>query len=293
MRIFVAGATGAVGRLLVPMLVGAGHSVSATSRSEAGLATLRAAGVDAFAADVYNPEALAAAVRAAAPEVVIHQLTALREYDVAANARIRTVGTRNLVDAALAAGARRMIAQSISWAYQPGAEPADEQTPLDLAAAPPRAHTISGIRALEDAVAELPEHVVLRYGTLYGPGTWYAAGERIAGQLRNGELAADAAVSSFLHVEDAARAAVAALDWAGGPVNVVDDDPAPATEWLPRLAEALGQPAPPIRDGARPGWARGATNALARNKLDWAPSRPSWRTGFAEPSRAAGATYSA
>jgi nucleoside-diphosphate-sugar epimerase len=214
--------------------------------------------------------------------VVIHQLTALRDYDVVANARIRTVGTRNLVDAARAAGVRRMIAQSISWAYQPGDDPADERTPLDLDAGPPRSNTVSGIRALEEAVAELPEHVVLRYGTLYGPGTWYAAGERVAGQLRSAELAADASVSSFLHVEDAALAAVAALDWPDGPVNVVDDEPAPATEWLPKLAEVLGEPAPPVRDGEHPGWARGASNALARNKLGWVPRRPSWRTGFAE-----------
>jgi nucleoside-diphosphate-sugar epimerase len=135
-------------------------------------------------------------------------------------------------------------------------------------------------------VAGVERHVVLRYGLLYGPGTWYAPGARVADQLRAGELAADAAVSSFLHVEDAARAAVAALGWPNGPVNVVDDEPAPATEWLPALAAALGEPAPPAptlppgTGTGRPGWARGASNTLARQKLAWTPAYPSWRTGF-------------
>lgn len=279
MRIFLAGATGAVGRLLLPLLVEDGHQLVATSRSADAVAALRARGVDAVRVDALDRTGLHAAVAAAAPDVVVHQLTALSDYDLAANARIRIEGTRNLVDAALTAGTTRIVAQSISWAYRPGDEPADENTPLDLEAGPPRSRTIRGIRALEDAAAELPEHVVLRFGTLYGPGTWYAPGERIARRLRAGELAANAAVTSFLHVQDAALASVAALGWPNGPVNVVDDDPAAATEWLPALAETLGEPAPPVDEG-RAGWERGAGNALARQKLDWTPRYPSWRGGF-------------
>lgn len=286
MKIFVAGATGAVGRLLVPLLVGAGHRVTGTSRTEAGDRTLSDQGAVPVRLDVFDPATVRHAVAGAAPDVIIHQLTALSGGDVSANSRIRREGTANLVAAADAAGVRRIIAQSIAWAYEPGAVPADESTPLDLAAPEPRASSVGGVRALEDAVAGVERHVILRYGLLYGPGTWYARGARVADQLRAGELTADAAVSSFLHVEDAARAAVAALDWPNGPVNVVDDEPAPATEWLPALAAALGEPAPPAPTpppGAgtgRPGWARGASNTLARQKLAWTPAYPSWHTGF-------------
>lgn len=206
-------------------------------------------------------------------------MTALSEGDLAANSRIRIEGTRNLVDAARAAGVPRMIAQSISWAYQPGDGPADEHTPLDLEATGPRASTVAGVRALEEAAAELPEYVVLRYGTLYGPGTWYFPGGLMATQLSEGGLEATSAVSSFLHVEDAA--AIAALGWPNGAVNVVDDQPAPANDWVPMLAKSLNEPVPARTDTAAPGWARGATNALARHSLGWSPMWPSWRTGFA------------
>lgn len=275
----MAGATGAIGRMLVPLLVGAGHEVTGTFRSEAGDRTLRDRGAQPVQLDVFDAAAVHRTVATAAPDVIIHQLTALSSTDLAANSRIRREGTANLVAAAGAAGVDRIIAQSIAWAYEPGDGPADEATSLDLTAPRPRANSVGGVRALEDAVARIERHVVLRYGLLYGPGTWYARGARVAGQLRAGALTADGAVSSFLHVEDAARAAVAALDWPTGPVNVVDDEPAPASEWLPVLAAALGEPEPPTGTG-RPGWARGASNALARQKLGWAPVYPSWRTGF-------------
>jgi nucleoside-diphosphate-sugar epimerase len=119
---------------------------------------------------------------------------------------------------------------------------------------------------------------VLRYGLLYGPGTWYAPGDRIAAQLRAGELAADEAISSFVHVHDAAAATALAIDWPSGPVNIVDDDPAPAYEWLPLLAQVLGEPAPSRRIGAEP-WARGAANTLARVR-GWVPEFASWEAGF-------------
>ncbi|HEY2203946.1 MAG TPA: NAD(P)-dependent oxidoreductase [Pseudonocardia sp.] len=278
MRIFLAGATGAVGRPLVPMLLAAGHRVIGTSRTDRGVTDVRALGAEPVRLDVFDADALRDAVRAAAPDLVMHQLTALGDGDLAANARIRRVGTRALVDAAHAAGVRRIVAQSISWAYAPGDTPADEATPLDPTEAAPRAGSVAGVRALEDAVGELERAVVLRYGTLYGPGTWYAPHARVAGQLSAGELLADDAVSSLLHVEDAARAAVAALDWPAGPVNVCDDEPAAAREWLPALAAALGERPPPLAPG-RAGWQRGASNALAA-RLGWKPRYSSWRDGF-------------
>lgn len=234
MRIFLAGATGAIGKALVPQLIDQGHEVLGIGRSGEGAGRL----------DIYDRPAVVRAVAEFNPDVVIHQLTALADFDLSANARIRVEGTRNLVDAALASGVRRMIAQSIAFAYEPGDGPADEATPLDNTTEEPRATTVSGVRALESAVAELPEHVILRYGLLYGPGTWYVPG---------GREATDGA-GSFVHVHDAAAAAVQALTWPNGTVNIVDDDPSP---------------------GSAPGQ-RGATNVLAR-KRGWQPRFPSWR----------------
>ncbi len=279
-RIFLAGATGVVGRLLLPRLVASGHEVTALTRRTAGAAALRAQGVDAVVGDVFDADGLRTAVAAAAPEVVMHQLTDLGGLDFGANARIRKVGTRNLVDAALAAGVRRMVVQSIAWAYEPGASPASEATPLDRAAESERRRgTVDAVATLEELAAKLPEWVVLRYGTLYGPGTWYSPGGLMTGA---GKLVANADVSSFLHVEDAAGAAAAALEWPTGVVNVVDDVPAAAREWVPAFARAVGAPVPETVDAERTGWARGADNSLARKELGWTPAYPSWREGFAQ-----------
>ncbi|WP_240151045.1 MULTISPECIES: NAD-dependent epimerase/dehydratase family protein [Streptomyces] len=278
MRIFVAGGSGAIGRQLVPMLVADGHEVWGASRTTEGVARLRAQGAQGLLLDVFDRAAVADAVSEAGPDVIMHQLTSLSGGSPADNARIRTEGTRALVDAARRAGVRRIIAQSISWAYESGTTPADERTPLDTGAPEPRATTIGGITALEEAVAELEEHVVLRYGTFYGPGTWYAPGGMMADKVAQAGLPAHDGVSSFVHVQDAARAAQLALRWPGGAVNVVDDDPAPAREWVPALAKALGAPAPQAAPGGA-GWERGARNARAR-ELGWEPVHTSWRTGF-------------
>ncbi|WP_377269695.1 NAD-dependent epimerase/dehydratase family protein [Peterkaempfera sp. SMS 1(5)a] len=279
MRVFLAGATGAVGRILLPLLLDEGHQVVAASRTLAGVERLRGQGATGVLLDVLDRDAVAEALTASAPDAVMHQLTALSDYDLAANTRIRREGTRSLVDAARKAGVEHFVAQSIAFAYEPGDTPADESTPLDLSAPEPRATTVAGVRALEEAVAELPHHVVLRYGAFYGPGTWYAPGGLMADRLRAGGLRADDGISSFVHVEDAARAAVDALAWPSGVVNVVDDEPAAAREWIPVLAAALDVPAPaPV--GGRAGWERGARNTAAR-ALGWRPRHPTWRTGFA------------
>jgi nucleoside-diphosphate-sugar epimerase len=275
MRVFLAGAGGAIGSVLVPQLIEAGHQVTGTSRS-AG--RVRRLGADEVQLDVFDRDAVRSAVASAEPDVVIHQLTALSEFSLADNTRIRIEGTRNLVGAVLAAGVRRVVAQSISWAYEPGSEPAVESTPLDTDTSEPRAITLRGVRVLEDVVSEVEEHVILRYGLLYGPGTFYAPGGRIEEGLRAGTLPATDGVSSFVHVADAAAAAVRALHWPSGAVNIVDDEPASGRDWLPVLADTLGAPAPSSAPG-RAGWERGADNSLAR-KLGWRPRLPSWRTGF-------------
>jgi nucleoside-diphosphate-sugar epimerase len=281
MRVFLAGGAGVLGRRIIPLLVAAGHTVTATTRDEAKAALLRDLGAVPVRADVYHAAALAAAVRESGADVVMHQLTDLSAGDLAANSRIRQVGTRHLVDAALAAGVRRIVAQSISWMYEPGDAPAVEETPLDVHAPEPRRTSVAAVAALESAVRELPEWVVLRYGMFYGADTWYEPRGSKAAEARAGRLVADADVMSFVHVDDAATAAVHALDWPSGPVNVCDDEPAPAHDWLPAFCRAVGAPAPPSDDGPRNRHARGADNHYARKHLGWTPEHASWRTGFA------------
>jgi len=251
MRVLLAGSTGVVGRRLVPLLVAEGHHVVALTRRHERVPALRAAGAHPAVVDVRDAGALAATVRDAAPDVVLHQLTDLAAADLAANSELRVIGTRNLVDAALAAGARRIVAQSIAWAYAGGEEPADEGTPLDLDAPEPRAGTVRGIAALEAAVSEAPEWVALRYGMFYGPGTWFAPDGLRAADAHAGRLVADGEVTSFLHVDDAAAAAVAALGWPSGAVNVCDDEPAAARDWVPAFCAAVGAPPPPRSEAPR------------------------------------------
>jgi nucleoside-diphosphate-sugar epimerase len=207
MRIFLAGATGVIGRRVVPLLAGRGHSVTGLVRRPSDAEWLRGLGAEAALADVYDADGLRRAVGLAAPDVVMHQLTDLKGGNLGANSEMRTTGTRYLMDAALAAGIRRVVAQSIAWAYQAGKGPATEDVPLDLGASGSRRRTVQGVAALEAAVREAPEWVVLRYGVLYGPGTWYSRGGLMAQRASRGELAADGDVSSFVHVDDAAGAA--------------------------------------------------------------------------------------
>lgn len=292
MRVMVAGGTGAIGRPLVTQLTEAGHEVVATTRRNDRVAQLRAVGIKALRMDALDPESVETVVETASPDVLIHQLTSLADGDLEQNARIRSEGTRNLVEAGKRVGVGRLIAQSIAWAYAPGHGPADESVPLDVTAPGPRGATVAGVLALEDAVEEIEHHVVLRYGMLYGPRTWNAPGGPVDKQLRAGSLTrdpsdavlglleADAGISSFVHAHDAAHAALLALDWPNGVANIVDDDPAPGTEWLAALAVSLGAPPPPVSAREPAGCQRGASNATARSR-GWVPRYPSWRTGFA------------
>ncbi|WP_350281214.1 NAD-dependent epimerase/dehydratase family protein [Kribbella sp. HUAS MG21] len=288
MRIFVAGATGTIGRRLVPLLAAQGHEVTALTRHP----SVGVPGSSAVVAgDVYDAARLREVVAEARAEVVIHQLTDLGARDFAANNRIRREGTRNLVDAALAAGVRRVISQSIAWAYEPGDTPADEDTPLDLQAADDtRRATVEAVHALETITAEAPEWVVLRYGLFYGPGTWYTAGALMADLAAAGKLPTGPDITSFVHVDDAATATAAALTWPTGPVNIVDNTPAPASTWAPAFTHSLGltpntppSTTPPYAGAPadstpRTPWARGASNARAR-ALGWSPAHPTCFSG--------------
>ena len=280
MRIFLAGATGVLGRRIVPLLLAQGHHVTALARSNASAQRITALGAEPVPGDALDEQAVHTAIRSAKPDVVMHQLTDLSTRDTAANAAIRVTGTRHLVEAARAASVGRIIVQSIAWAYEPGTTPAVESTPLDVRAGEPRRTTIDGIAALETQAGRIAEHVVLRYGLLYGPDTWYSADGAMADAARAGKLPATPDIASFVHVDDAAAAAVLAMDWPAGAVNVCDDEPAAGTAWVPAFCAAVGAP-PPSTTGDRAAWARGADNTYARRDLDWRPRHPSWRDGFA------------
>jgi nucleoside-diphosphate-sugar epimerase len=218
MKILLAGAGGAIGRLLVPLLREAGHDVVGTTRSADKTAALRALGAEPAVADVFDEAALTRVVQAAAPQVVIHQLTDLPhaphtpgyEEGLERNARLRIEGTPNLVAAAKKAGVRRLIAQSIAFVYAPGEGARVESDPLDLAATGVRKRTVDGVVALEEATLQMPDGIVLRYGLLYGPGTWFEREKR-------GKPA--------LHIDAAAQAALLAVTKGGrGVYNIAEDD---------------------------------------------------------------------
>ncbi|MCZ8522486.1 MULTISPECIES: NAD-dependent epimerase/dehydratase family protein [Paenibacillus] len=278
MKIVVAGASGVVGQALIPILIQEGHDVVGFTRNPNIASELKKGGIEPVILDVFNREAVFSALQETKPDAVIHQLTSLSARNFSDNARIRKEGTRNLVDASLAADVGKMIVQSISWAYAPGDGPAAEDSPLDLDAAPPRSTTIEGVRALESAASEMPEHVILRYGLIYGNRTWYAPDGYMAEQARQRLLPATGGISSFVHVDDAALAAAYALSWPSGCYNIVDDEPAAGTDWLPVFADAVGAPQPDVQQG-HAAWERGARNGKAL-RHGWKPRYSSWRDGF-------------
>lgn len=281
MRILLAGATGVLGRRILPLLVSQGHQVTALTRRPEEARNLRASGADASVVDVYDSDTLHRVMLSANPDVVMHQLTDLSNGNSESNANLRTVGTRNLVNAALSAGVSKIVAQSVAWAYQPGEIPAGEATRLDLGSTEPRVTTVRGVVALEDTVAEMPAWVVLRYGLLYGPDTWYSSAGMMGDKARHGDLPVARDISSFVHIDDATAAAVDALEWPTGAVNICDDDPAPGTEWVPAFCELVGAETPSFDDTQpRNPWARGADNGLARDLRDWRPQHHTWREYF-------------
>jgi nucleoside-diphosphate-sugar epimerase len=309
MRVLVAGASGAVGRPLLPLLVGAGHEVVGTTRSEARAEVIRAARADPVIVDARDTEALRRAVGEARPEVVVNELTSLpdaldfrdREALAATNELRREVGPA-LARIAAEAGAGRLIAQSVAFFYAPqGDAVKGEEAPLmELPPQSPMSGAPPALRELERSTLETPglDGLVLRYGYLYGPGTYYAPDGSTADQVRRRRfpiVGSGSGVFSFVHVDDAASATLAAIERGpAGVYNVTDDEPAPLSEWLPVYAEALGAKAPrrvPAflarlvagRDAA--GLAtqlRGASNAKAKRELGWLPRYPSWRQGFRE-----------
>jgi 2-alkyl-3-oxoalkanoate reductase len=306
MNVFIAGATGAVGRALIPKLIEHGHAVTGTTRSPAKADSIRALGATPAVADGLDREAVAAAVRAAQPDVIVHQMTALAglgdprkfQRSFAATDRLRTEGTDNLLAAAAEVGAT-VVAQSYAgWPYEPaGGAVKGEDAPL--MADPPKQMrgTVAALRHVEGAVTAAGG-IALRYGGFYGPGTGLVRGgeQWKLVQARKFPIVGDGGgIWSFCHIDDAASATVAAIEHPvpGAVLNICDDEPAPVREWLPGLAQAIGAK-PPRRVPRFVGRllgphviqlmceARGASNARAKALLDWTPSVPTWREGFAQ-----------
>ena len=311
MKVFVAGATGAIGQQLVPRLVAAGHEVHGMTRSESKQTLLRDLGATPVIADALDPDQVARAVAEAKPDVIVHELTAIGPTDMrhfdrafALTNRLRTEGTDYLLSAGQAVGVKRFIAQGVGGyaAYmRTGGPVKSEEDPLDTRPAREMRETQAAIRHLEEAVlgAGWTEGIVLRYGAFYGPGTSLAPDGEQSELVRKRKfpLVGDAGgVWSFIHVADAAEATVAAVAHGRrGAYNVVDDDPAPVAEWLPALAQQLGAKkpmrVPRFMGRLFAGEAglvmmtevRGASNAKAKRELTWQPAHPSWRQGFAAP----------
>jgi len=319
MRVLVVGATGVIGRQLVPQLIAAGDQVSATTRSPAKADWLRAAGADPLVVDGLDAGVVSDAVARAEPEVIVHEMTAIpsklsmRNFDksFAATNALRTVGVDNVLEGATKHGVRRVIVQSYAgWPNARSGGPVKtESDPLDADPPADQRASMAAIQHLERAVTSAPlEGIALRYGSLYGPG----ASAIFVSMLKRRMVPVigdGAGIWSFLHVTDAASATVAAVH--GGPAgvyNIVDDDPATVAEWLPVVARAVGAPAPlhlPVwlgRLAAGPGGlsmmtqVRGSSNAKAKRDLGWRLVWPSWRQGFAAgldaayPAGAAGAS---
>jgi 2-alkyl-3-oxoalkanoate reductase len=307
MRVFLAGATGVIGRRLLPLLLAEGHEVAGMTRSAGRVEQLRAAGAEAVVADAFDADTLKRVVAEARPDAVIHQLTSIppridprkMERDFAVNDRLRTEGTANLVAAASAAGVTRLIAQSVAFFYAPGPPGTvhSESDPLlreDQAPKPVKRST-AALASLERAVLDVGG-TVLRYGYFYGPGSAISREGSTGQEVARGRLpivGSGAGVWSFIHVDDAAAATLAALGAnKPGVFNVVDDEPARVREWIPALARALGASKPRKVPAllARPlagsygvalmTQAQGASGALAKRELGWSPRYASWREGF-------------
>lgn len=310
MKIFIAGATGAVGRRLIPALIQLGHQVIGMSRSKDKMKMIRASGATPVIADAFDAKALNNALQETKPDVVMHQLTSipgrlnLRNIgrDFALTNRLRTEGTDHLLAAAKAAGVHRFIAQSFAgWPYaREGGPVKTEEAPLDPNPPKELRGMLAAIEHSEKVVLESAhlDGVVLRYGAFYGPGTSIAADGAMLEEVRRRRVpivGRGAGIWSFVHVDDVAAATLLAAERGRpGIYNIVDDDPAPVSDWLPALAKAVGAP-PPLRIPAfiarlaigahgisLMNEIRGASNAKAKRELSWKPFYPTWRSGFRE-----------
>ncbi|MBN4910546.1 NAD(P)-dependent oxidoreductase [Staphylococcus sp. EG-SA-13] len=255
-KIFVTGATGLIGTKLTKRLIEEGYEVAGLTTSEKGKEKLDNAGVKAYIGNILEYDTIEKSIGDFKPDIIMNEITDLKQVDMSANTKVRIEGTRNLVEAAIKHDVPHIQSQSIAFVYEAGDTLATEETSLDYDASGDRKITVDGVEGLEKESARLNKHVILRYGLLYGPGTWYGKDGMIYNQFINGEVTMTDGVQSFIHIDDAVETAIQALNFDSGIYNVADDEPVKGDDWAKWYANELNvtptlniEPAAPFERG--------------------------------------------
>lgn len=255
-KIFVTGATGLIGTRLVKRLKEEGHEVAGFTTSEKGKQKLQDAGVQPYVGDILKSNTIDEAIEAFKPEIIINQITDLKNVDMSANTKVRIDGSKNLMDAAIKHNVKKVIAQSIAFTYESGSGLATEETSLDYHSTGDRKITVDGVEGLEKETARIGEYVILRFGWLYGPGTWYGKDGMIYNQFIDGNVTLSDGVTSFVHIDDAVETSIQAIDFDNGIYNVADDEPVKGSDFAEWYKNQLQvdpkitiQPAQPFERG--------------------------------------------
>lgn len=264
-KIFVTGATGLIGTKLTKRLIEEGYEVAGLTTSEKGKEKLDNAGVKAYIGNILEYDTIEKSIGDFKPDIIMNEITDLKQVDMSANTKVRIEGTRNLVEAAIKHDVPHIQSQSIAFVYEAGDTLATEETSLDYDASGDRKITVDGVEGLEKESARLNKHVILRYGLLYGPGTWYGKDGMIYNQFINGEVTMTDGVQSFIHIDDAVETAIQALNFESGIYNVADDEPVKGDDWAKWYSNELNvtptlniEPAAPFE--------RGVTNKKFKDK---------------------------
>lgn len=255
-KIFVTGATGLIGTKLTKRLIEEGYEVAGLTTSEKGKEKLDNAGVKAYIGNILEYDTIEKSIGDFKPDIIMNEITDLKQVDMSANTKVRIEGTRNLVEAAIKHDVPHIQSQSIAFVYEAGDTLATEETSLDYDASGDRKIIVDGVEGLEKESARLNKHVILRYGLLYGPGTWYGKDGMIYNQFINGEVTMTDGVQSFIHIDDAVETAIQALNFESGIYNVADDEPVKGDDWAKWYANELNvtptlniEPAAPFERG--------------------------------------------
>ncbi|MCD8837471.1 NAD(P)-dependent oxidoreductase [Mammaliicoccus sciuri] len=255
-KIFVTGATGLIGTKLTKRLIEEGYEVAGLTTSEKGKEKLDNAGVKAYIGNILEYDTIEKSIGDFKPDIIMNEITDLKQVDMSANTKVRIEGTKNLVEAAIKHDVPHIQSQSIAFVYEAGDTLATEETSLDYDASGDRKITVDGVEGLEKESARLNKHVILRYGLLYGPGTWYGKDGMIYNQFINGEVTMTDGVQSFIHIDDAVETAIQALNFESGIYNVADDEPVKGDDWAKWYANELNvsptlniEPAAPFERG--------------------------------------------
>lgn len=238
-KIFVTGATGLIGTKLTKRLLEEGYEVAGFMTSTCGEAKLVGAGVKPYRGNILDYETIEASIGDFKPDIIMNEITDLKQVDMTANTKVRIEGTKNLVDAAIKYDVQQIQSQSIAFNYEAGEVLATEDTPLDYTATGDRKITVDGVEGLEQETARLSNYVILRYGLLYGPGTWYGKDGMIYNQFMNNDVSISDGIQSFIHIDDAVETAIQALNFNSGIYNVADDEPVAGNVWAEWYADQL------------------------------------------------------